>query len=186
MKISEFKTHPLFPFMDFRENDASFLLLELFWTVVAKDALGEELTSKCVPLQDCERDIERFYNPVMLDFWIPEMRRGARVTLMENPDNRPYMADAVGDERFTAYLPFSFHNNVRSVSSPDDEIDQILIHADMSPEAIDCVSNGIKLFLVDKISKDDVLNLWMQYMEENNFPSFKEEEEYYDRLYPDD
>ena len=76
MKISELKTHPLFPFMDFRENDESFLLLKSFWTTVAKDALGEELASKYVPIQDCDRDIERFYNLVMLDFWIPEMRRG--------------------------------------------------------------------------------------------------------------
>lgn len=185
MKLSEIKKHPLFPFADFRKNDASFLMLELFWTQVAQEALGEALSEKCVPLQDCERDVEEEYNPVVLDFWIPEIRRGARVILRENYDNQPYMHDAKGDEKFTAYFPFCFHHSFRGVSSPDDEIEQILIHADMSPVAIKTVQEKLQDFLIKACTEEEITKQWSDYMMKNNFPTHAEREDYYDRAYPD-
>lgn len=40
MQLAEIKKHPYFPFRDFRENDLSFLLLELYWVELFSSALS--------------------------------------------------------------------------------------------------------------------------------------------------
>ena len=188
MKVFDYKKHPLFPFADFRTNDASFLLLELFWTQVAREALGEELSQQCRPLQKCERDDgpEPFYNPLMIDFWIPEMRRGVKVVLQENFDNSVLRINAKGKERFQCYDPFGFHGQYRGVTGPDDEIEQIVFGSDLQDDSIQSTQNGMRAFLIDKISLEEVDRLVDEQLKRTNYPTPEEWEQYYDELYPDD
>ncbi len=170
LNLEEYRKHPLFPFSDFRTNDASFLLLELFWTQVAREALGDELSSKVEPLMACERDNgdEPFYNPIMLDFWIPKIRRGAKIELRENYENDVLIEDSSGDQRFTAYFSFSAYLQKRGITGPDDEIDQIVFSSDLTNNAIKSVQNGLRAFLVSRIKCHE-----MEDMINNHFTTIK-------------
>jgi len=80
MKLDQILCHPLFPFTDFRTNDNSFLMLDRYWEAVARQALGEAVSVQCVQLQAADQDKENWGDPLMLDFWIPGQRRGAKQT----------------------------------------------------------------------------------------------------------
>jgi hypothetical protein len=189
MNISDYKKHPLFPFSDFRENDASFLLLELFWTQLVKETIGEELSQKCVPLQDFERDNgpEPFHNPVMIDFWMPSLNRGARISLTENFNNYPLLADAKGDERFSAYYPFVYYVNYRRLPDNSKDIEQIVLCSDMSDSSLQSTQKKLREFLIDQISVkeiEEMINNEIRGMP--NYPTEEEWDEYYERLPEED
>lgn len=189
LSVNDYKKHPLFPFADFRTNDASFLLLELFWTQVAREALGEELSQQCVSLQACERDDgeEPFYDPLMIDFWIPDMRRGAKVTLNENYESLPHCTPEMkGDQRFKCYGSYLFYGQYRGVTGPDDEIEQIVFASDLTDDAITFVQQGLRQFFIEKISLEEIDRQQKEYSKKMNFPTEKEWENYYDRIYPDE
>lgn len=93
MELSQILRHPLFPFADFRTSDASFLMLELYWAALAREALGEEVPALAVPLQATDRDTEYWGDPLMIDFWIPGQRRGAKVMLAESTEGLPACRD---------------------------------------------------------------------------------------------
>lgn len=183
MKLEEYKNNPLFPFSDFRTDDASFLMLELFWTQLVREALGEKLAEKCVPLQDCDRDNgeDLFYDPVMIDFWIPEMRRGARVSLIENHKNLPiFTKDTKGIDRFNSYHGFTAYWQDRGITGPDDEIEQIVFRSDLSEHALKNVSVGLQAFFLKKIPCDE-FDRWVDdYHQLLGHPNQEEWDEYHE------
>ncbi|PKR51951.1 hypothetical protein [Thalassospira marina] len=188
MKLPDFKNHPLFPFSDFRENDASFQLLIDFWQQLVKESLGDELFPECETLQDYERDNgpEPFHNPVMFDFWVPSLNRGARITLTENFDNSPLLVDAKEDERFSAYDPFVFYMSFRRLPDDSKDIEQIVLCSDMSDSSLEATQEKLRDFLIDQVSVDEI-----EQMIENeiknipNYPTKEEWDEYWDRMSED-
>ena len=56
MELNQILRHPLFPFADFRTDDASFPMQELYWAALAREALGKEVSALAVPLQETDRD----------------------------------------------------------------------------------------------------------------------------------
>lgn len=98
MTPAELKAHPLFPFGDFRTNEASFLLLELFWPAVVAEELPPDVQAHVVPVSDADRDQEGFGCPVMMSFWAPEVGRGLRV-LYNDPEGSLEKVKAGMDER---------------------------------------------------------------------------------------
>ncbi|OSQ43940.1 hypothetical protein [Thalassospira sp. MCCC 1A01428] len=174
MNVSDYKKHPLFPFADFRENDAALQLLIDFWQQLVKESLGEELFPKCETLQDYERDNgpEPFYNPVMFDFWLPSLDRGARITLTENFDNSPLLADAKGDERFSAYNPFVFYMSFRRLPDNSKDIPQIVLCSDMCDSSLQSTQKKLREFLVDQISVEKIEEMRKKRIRErSNYPT---------------
>lgn len=150
MTLDEILRHPLFPFADFRTNDASFLMLELYWAAVAQQALGPEVSARVAPLMETDRDPENWGDPVMLDFWLPDIRRGARVLLLENTrDLPPCQLSADKENCFPSIIA---HSATRGITGPDDEIGQICFRADMSPLARAYVQRGLMAYLVTGVS----------------------------------
>jgi len=189
MKLKDFKNHPLFPFSDFRENDAAFQLLIDFWQQLVKESLGEELFPKCETLQNYERDNgpEPFYNPVMFDFWVPALNRGARITLTENFNNYPLLADAKGDERFSAYYPFVYYVNYRRLPDNSKDIEQIVLCSDMSDSSLQSTQKKLREFLIDQISVKEIEEMINNEIRDMlNYPTEEEWDAYYERLPEED
>ncbi|OKH87548.1 hypothetical protein [Thalassospira sp. TSL5-1] len=189
MKISDYKKHLLFPFSDFRKNDASFQLLSDFWQQLVRETIGEELSLKCVPLQDCERDNgpEPFHNPVMIDFWVPSLNRGARITLTENFNNYPLLANAKGDERFSAYYPFVYYVNYRRLPDNSKDIEQIVLCSDMTESSLEATQEKLRQFLIDQVSVDEIEEMIKNDIKNMpNYPTKEEWDDYYDRMPEED
>ncbi|NKC52054.1 hypothetical protein HED63_24545 [Ochrobactrum cytisi] len=92
MKLDQILRHSLFPFADFRTNDASFRMLEFYWAAVVRDALGQQVQALVAPLQFADQDTENWGDPLMFDFWIPNQRRGTKLVLAENTGIYPLVA----------------------------------------------------------------------------------------------
>ncbi|MGX9935624.1 hypothetical protein ACVFVO_09575 [Advenella kashmirensis] len=154
MELDQILRHPQFPFSDFRTNDASFLMLELYWIAVARDALGEEVSALVVPLQVTDQDKENWGDPLMFDFWIPTQSRGAKVTLAENTEDLTACRDV--SDKLNCFLSILIYTSRRGITSPDDEIDQICFRADMSEVARLAVMQFLNAFLVRGMEVDQV------------------------------
>ena len=86
----------------------------------------------------------------MLDFWLPDIRRGARVLLLENTrDLPPCQLSADKENCFPSIIA---HSATRGITGPDDEIGQICFRADMSPLARAYVQRGLVAYLVTGVS----------------------------------
>lgn len=185
MELDQILSHPLFPFADFRTNDASFLMLELYWAAVARDALGSEVSALVDPLQVTEQDKENWGDPLMLDFWIPNQRRGARVTLSENDENLPACRDVL--DKLNCFASIVVYTTRRGITGPDDEIDQICFRADMSEVARSVVMQFMKAFLVQGVEVDEVEPNYYDFcVRTGEGPSRQQLQAYYDSLENDD
>lgn len=154
MEFDQILSHPQFPFADFRSNDTSFLMLKRYWAAVARDALGEEVSALVVPLQATDQDKENWGDALMLDFWIPAQRRGAKVTLAENTEDLPACRDV--SDKLNCFLSILIYTSRRGITSSDDEIDQICFRADMSELARATVMQFLNAFLVRDVDVDQV------------------------------
>ncbi len=185
MELDQMLRHPLFPFADFRSNDASFRLLELYWAAVAREALGGEVSALVVPLQVTDQDKENWGDPLMLDFWIPKQRRGAKVTLAENSENLPACRDV--SDKLNCFASILVYTSRRGITSPDDEIDQICFRADMSEVARSAVMQFMKAFLVQGIEVEEVEPKYYDFCARSGEgPSRLQLQAYYESLENDD
>ncbi|MBL3576125.1 hypothetical protein JMK10_17610 [Rhodovulum sulfidophilum] len=154
MDLVQILEHPLFPFSDFRTNDASFLMLELYWAAVAREALGDDVAARVEPLQETDRDTENWGDPLMLDFWIPDLRRGAKVELLENTEGLPLCRES--DDKINCFPSIVVYSNRRGITGPDDEIDQVCFRADMGDVARSVISHVLRMFLIEKTTPDAI------------------------------
>jgi hypothetical protein len=146
--------NPSFPFTDFRVQETSFQMLERYWAAVAQEALGDEAFAACVALQLPDRDLERWGNPLMLDVWVPALRRGAKVMLLENVVGLPACRDSA--KKDACFRSIFVYLNRRGVTGPDDQIDQICFLADMSDVARSAVLFLLRAFLNENMEIDKV------------------------------
>jgi hypothetical protein len=152
--LAELLRHPLYPFANFRTDAMAFSLLASFWAEVAREALGDEPFAACEPLQPPDRDIEGWGDPVMLDVWIPSLRRGARVLLLEaivpTAAHRPSVGKLAEPHSIYVYL------SRRGVAGPHDQIDQICFRADMTAASRAVVQRYMRAFLIDRVDVDSI------------------------------
>jgi hypothetical protein len=146
--------NPLFPFTDFRVQETSFQMLERYWAAVAQEALGEEAFAACVALQLPDRDLEGWGNPLMLDVWVPALRRGAKVILLENVEGLPACRDSA--KKDACFQSIFVYLDRRGVTGPDDQIDQICFLADMSDVTRSAVLFLLRAFLNENMEIDKV------------------------------
>lgn len=154
MKLDQILRHSLFPFADFRTNDASFRMLEFYWAAVVRDALGQQVQALVAPLQSADQDTENWGDPLMFDFWIPNQRRGTKLVLAENTGNLPACRDV--SDKLNCFPSILVYTSSRGITGPDDEIDQICFRADMSEVARSAVVHFMSAFLVHGIEVDKV------------------------------
>lgn len=152
MTLDEIKQHPSYPFLDFATNDASFLLLELFWTQVAREALGEDLSASAVPLMQAQQEDG---NPILF-FRLPDLEgglgRAARVILKTNEAEQPALSDATRPNKFDYYRPVDFladSSPARFDVYSEQRIDALLINYDMAFDAIAAVTDMLRAFFIE-------------------------------------
>lgn len=165
MTLDEIIAHEPFPFADLRDDDASFLMIELHWTSLAREAVGKPFAGERMPLQAARRDDgpEPFRDPVVLDFWHPELRRGARIALLEADEDLPYRRDV--PDRTDCKVPAVVYCQRRGVTGPDDEIDRIVFRADMSSLARIIVTGGLRRSLLEGVSPEEMEDQWDDFLD---------------------
>ena len=162
MRRREIEAHPLYPFGDFRTNEASFLLLELYWPAVLAEALGPEWAAQAVPLGEADRDTAGFGTPVLCHFWLPRRGRGVRVLHNDPPD-----PPAEGDQDwFHSRLFLSASRQERpgdwdlptggQVPGPVHAFEELLCIADTAPEVADAVAEAASRFLLGDVGLDEM------------------------------
>ena len=157
MNRPEIEAHPLYPFTDFRRNDASFLLLELYWPAVIASALGRDLTMQVVPLAEADRDPDGFGNPALLHFWIPRRGRGLRILYNDPPEalgaeaphirSPLYMAASLSERPEPWDLPTG-----GQIPGPVHAMEELVCIADTSLQVADAVHDAARLFFRSKIT----------------------------------
>lgn len=100
LSLDDIRRHPKFPFDAWKEDDASFQMLKLYWTELVREILGDEMANY-MPLWETERD----GNPI-LTITNPAARRGLRLILMDNEHDKPAYPEKTGAEAFYALCPF--------------------------------------------------------------------------------
>jgi hypothetical protein len=163
--LTELLQHPLYPFAGFRTDVTAFALLARWWEAVARDALGEEIFATCEPLQPPDRDIEGWGDPVMLDVWMPSLRRGARVLLLEAAEPKPAVRPSI-DQLPEPHSIYAYLSR-RGVTGPHDQIDQICFRADMSDAARIVVQRYLQVFLIDRADVDSIEQSLRRFEEKN-------------------
>jgi hypothetical protein len=99
--LDDIRRHPKFPFDAWQEDDVSFLMLELYWAELVRVILGDEMVNYA-PLWDTERD----GNPI-LAITNQTARRGLRLIMIANEDNKPLYPNKTGQDAFYALQPFT-------------------------------------------------------------------------------
>lgn len=156
MTLDEFIQHPLYPFLKFRTDDAEFLLPELFWTQLAREALGEELAATAVPLMEAD---QADGNPILLSR-LSHITRAVRVVLTRNEYSLSMPRDVTPENPFTYYRPVQFAGDTSPMSfdgSSTQDNDALLISCDMNlPEVCPIVMAMIRDFCVDQLDPAEV------------------------------
>jgi hypothetical protein len=114
--LDDIRRHPKFPFPDWRQDDASFLMLELYWAELVRFVMGAEL-AHYAPLWDTERD----GNP-MLTITNQTAQRGLRLIMIDNDDAKPLYPDKTGLDAFYALQPFLNTGRLPDGQTPVDEL----------------------------------------------------------------
>lgn len=118
--LDDIRRHPKFPFADWKQDDVSFLMLELYWAELARAILGDEM-SNYTALFDTQRD----GNPI-LDITNQTTRRGLRLIMIENEENWPQYPAQTGKDTFYALHPFLNNSFLPDGTTPVVELGMFL------------------------------------------------------------
>jgi hypothetical protein len=99
--LEDIRRHPKFPFDAWKRDDICFLMLELYWAELVRSVLGDEMANYA-PLFDTERD----GNPI-LTLTNLNARRGLRLIMIENVENKPKYPEKTGPDAFYSFYPFT-------------------------------------------------------------------------------
>lgn len=116
--LDDIRRHPNFPFDAWQQEDVSFLMLELFWAERVRLILGDEMANY-VPLFDTERD----GNPI-LTLTNQVARRGLRLVVLENEEDKPPYPKKSGPEAFYSLYAYM---NIGRLSEDDTPVDELVM-----------------------------------------------------------
>lgn len=153
MQRSEIEGHPSFPFNDFRTNDASFLLLDLYWPAVLSQALGDE-AADVVPLGESDQDVDHYGTPNLLHFWLPKRGRGVRLMLNDPPDpdgEFPHSKLFASAEMYERPVEWDLPTDGQ-IADRVFKMEVLVLIADTDPAVADAVAAAAKTFLQTDIS----------------------------------
>lgn len=185
MTLDELTRHALYPFQDFRENDASFLLLELYWTLIVEEALAPWPDLQLEPLQAADQDRDHWGNPTMLRFWAPALRRSVQILLLENEENLPLCREL--QEKFGCFPFITLEFERKGITDPFDEVDQLRFRADVSSVSMEAVLWGIRFFIGEGASIESMEDAWdRSLIESGNGPTRAMRDEWYQKYLEED
>jgi hypothetical protein len=118
--LEDIRRHPKFPFPDWKEDDISFLMLEIYWAELVRQILGDEMVNY-TPLWDTERD----GNPI-LTITNVNARRGLRLVMIENDEKKVPYPEKTGADAFYALYPFISHGRLPDGETPVEELGMFL------------------------------------------------------------
>lgn len=148
---------PGFPFSRFRTNEADFLLLELYWPAVIREAIGPEASALAVPLAEADQDVDTFGTPVLLSFWIPRIGRGLRVLYNDPPEGAPRAESQLFAAAAIREQPPGWELPTNGQSAPSVErMEELVIIADTDPAVADAVAEAARRFLLSDITLDEM------------------------------
>jgi hypothetical protein len=98
--LEDIRRHPKFPFDAWKQDDICFLMLELYWAELVRGILGDEMANYA-PLFDTERD-----GNLILTLTHLKARRGLRLIMIENVENKPKYPEKKGPDAFYSLYPF--------------------------------------------------------------------------------
>ncbi len=148
---------PSFPFSAFRTSDAEFLLLELYWPAVIREALGAEASALAVPLAEADQDPENFGAPVLLSFWLPQKGRGLRILYNDPPEGESqsesqlFAAVSIRRQPPEWELPTAGQH-----AASTSQMEELVIIAETDAAVADAVAEAARLFLLTDISMADM------------------------------
>lgn len=179
MTLDDIKKHPLFPFTQFQKDDAAFLLLELFWTQLAQEALGRELAATAVPLMEADQEEG---NPILF-FRLPSPARAIRVVLTFNDDDLPMPQNRTPENPYVYYRPAAFFPDKAPLSFdsyPPETVDAMVIFCDMTaPDVFPIVSAMIQDFCIGGLAMHDIEARADHYCRQIGYPDPIEEKAYW-------
>ena len=179
MTLDEIKKHPLFPFEQFRTNDAAFLMLELFWTQLAQEVLGAKLSATAVPLMEADQEDG---NPVLF-FRLPDLALAIRVVLTFNDDNLPMPNERTADNPYVYFRPVEFFPEKAPLSFdsyPPETINGMLIFCDMNaPDVFPVITAMMREFCLEGLAMKDIEARADQYCLQIGYPDRVEEKAYW-------
>lgn len=100
LTLNDLRKHPKFPFNAWQEDDVSFLMLQRYWAELVRVMLGDEMANY-TPLWETARDA----NPI-LTITNQTARRGLRLIMIENEEDKPAYPEKVGPGAFYSLYPF--------------------------------------------------------------------------------
>jgi hypothetical protein len=118
--LDDIRRHPKFPFDAWQTDDVSFLMLELYWAELVRVILGDEMANY-LPLWDTERD----GNPI-LTITNQTARRGLRLIMIENEENKPPYPEKTGPSAFYSLYPFTSDSFLPDGETPINELGMFL------------------------------------------------------------
>ncbi len=95
-------------------------MLELYWAALVRVILGDEMANY-TPLFDTERD----GNPI-LTLTNQTARRGLRLVMIENEENKPLYPEKAGPDAFYALYPFMNIGRLPDGETPVEELGMFL------------------------------------------------------------
>ncbi|RAP41074.1 hypothetical protein BYZ73_11615 [Rhodovulum viride] len=157
MDRSALEALPNFPFSRFRTSEAEFLLLELYWPAVIREAIGPEAGALVVPLAEADQDSQNFGTPVLLSFWIPRIGRGLRVLHNDPPDGESRSESQLFASAAIRQQPPGWELPADGQSAPAvDRMEELVVIADTDPAVADAVAEAARLFLLKDIPLADM------------------------------
>jgi hypothetical protein len=138
--FAQIKLHPAFPFLDFRTEPTSFLMLELYWAELFREVVGEALEGWSV-LADAEPD----GNPI-LSVYNDGDGRALRVIQKVNDEGKAPLPERQGEG---VYYPLQAWLNVASTPDGDAALNELVLFADASELAEAEARALIKLHCVE-------------------------------------
>jgi len=156
--LDQIKRHPYYPFRDFRTNDLSFLMLELYWAELFRTVLTEsgdyEAIEKWIPQAPADRQDS---NPILdlMDRSTSRLRE-LRIIQRFNTEDLPELdLDNPAPIHFSedAYVPFApgltYGATDEDGSTP---VDELVISSDISEACERLNREFIKKWCVDRVS----------------------------------
>jgi hypothetical protein len=179
MTLDDIKKHPLFPFVKFQTDDAAFLMLELFWTQLAQEALGPDLAATAVPLMEAD---QKDGNPILF-FRLPNPARAIRVVLTFNDDDLPMPQNRTPENPYVYHRPIEFFPDKAPLSFdryPPETVDAMLIFCDMNaPDVFPIVTAMMRDFFIEGLAMSDIEARADQYCKQIGYPDPIEEKAYW-------
>ena len=159
--LAQIKSHPSFPFTDFESNPLAFLMLELYWSQLFAELMGDYGKNWSSTIE-----AEMDGNPIFCATSL-SLKREIRVIHKVNRENKPAYPVSVGEGTYyglQAWLNKGFTVDGRTA------LNELVLYADLSPETEKEASTLIRLHCIELANEAAVERAIAEYEERVQMP----------------